>query len=50
MITITESGKATSFVGATDANGAYSIDVRMRYADEEPKQLGCQTRICYSKE
>ena len=39
MITITESGKATSFVGATDANGAYSIDVRMRYADEEPSSL-----------
>lgn len=38
-VTITESGKATSFVGATDANGAYSIDVRMRYADEEPSSV-----------
>lgn len=38
-ITITESGKSTTFVGATNADGEYSIEVSMRYPDEEPSAL-----------
>ena len=38
-ITITESGKSTTFVGATNADGEYSIEVSMRYPDEEPAAL-----------